>query len=73
MNLNESQIFHYLVLIVTGCSRLKHVNEVHLLSHVCVVDRELSQVPDWFPANASMLQTLSIVGMNCDDYVMFVV
>jgi hypothetical protein len=50
------------VLMVTGCSRLKHVSGVHLLSHVRIVDRELSQLPDWFAACASILQTLSIVG-----------
>jgi Leucine-rich repeat (LRR) protein len=50
------------VLTVIGCSGLKDITEVHLLSHVRIVDRELKELPDWFATNVFMLQTFTIVG-----------
>ncbi|KAJ1290911.1 hypothetical protein BS78_02G278900 [Paspalum vaginatum] len=50
------------VLVVFGCSRLKDITEVYLLSHVRIVDREITELPDWVAINASMLQTFTIVG-----------
>ncbi|GJN32310.1 hypothetical protein PR202_gb20808 [Eleusine coracana subsp. coracana] len=48
---NLGQLTELKFLTIIGCS-----------NHVRIVDRELSQLPDWFATSASMLQTLSIVG-----------
>lgn len=50
------------VVILIGCSRLKDINEVHRLSHVRIVDRELRELPVWLATHASLLQTFTIVG-----------
>ncbi|KAL6639257.1 hypothetical protein ACP70R_022987 [Stipagrostis hirtigluma subsp. patula] len=63
---NELEIISNLplleVLVVLGCSHLKDINEVHQLSHVRVVDRDLRELPGWLAAHSSSLQTFTVVG-----------